>query len=213
MADQQQQQQQQPMGAAAPSADQPGAAAAAVTSDGRPVFRVDGVEYEITGLEPEDAREIVEELKSRQRDPAVMVAQELERLEALGLPAAQRDRLAQTMADRLFDVLLMRPEDRVPSPEDVGRWLNQTESGAAFQLYLMLRRKTPGMTREKAAEIMSRVGREAVLKRRNETAARFLNYAADARRRQGTSEPAAAQAIPTPAPPATPQPADAPPAA
>src|SRR5581483_4601486 len=98
--DQQQPQQQQPQ-------EPPtGTAAATVTDDGRPVFRVDGIDYEITGLEPEDAREILDEVKARQRDPSVMVAQELERLEALGLPTAQRDRLAQNLADRLFDVLL-----------------------------------------------------------------------------------------------------------
>jgi len=85
------------------------------------------------------------------------------------------------MYDRAYSDILNRPEDRVPSPKEVAEWIDDTDSGAVYSLYVMLTKikENPEVTEELTTRMYEMLRREAVIKIRDRISARRLAVEAD----------------------------------
>jgi hypothetical protein len=137
-------------------------------NDGTLWFWADGVGYQVEGLDVDDRREIRARLQKRMVNPLSAVLDELS-----SLPPDQRAIAEDKLWDRAYRDIRKNKADRVPSGEDVGDWLD-TESGANFSMWIMLRKRSPDITEDKAADIRKKIGAATFLKARDEMSKRVI---------------------------------------
>lgn len=131
----------------------------------------DGVQYELSPLEPEDLIACRTKLHERMHAPEKAVAEQLANLDKL--PEEARGVIRKELMDRLYQDIQKKAEDRVPSPQEVGAWIGNTDAGTAYTLYLMIRRKHPDFPEAKAEDLVKKLGKAAFVKWRNKVNARL----------------------------------------
>lgn len=146
------------------------------TPDGRTLLTALGRDWELPGLDLEDYPLLRDRLAERRRHPLAAAVADLDEV-----PPEVRDLCKKELFDRAYADLLKPPEDRVPAAAEVSAWIS-TDAGAAYSLFLMVRKKASDVTEEQAVAILTALGRARFLKLRDAASQRLIE---DARRRQG----------------------------
>jgi hypothetical protein len=130
---------------------------------GAPVtIEVDGETWEMGSMVLEDFGEVENELLAMRKSPLEAVREEIEKLKN---PEHQEMLLKIAYAD-------MKKGYKGVSPREISDYID-TPAGAAFTLWLCLKKKRPDVTREKAQEIFTALGNKALeeIKRKRDLAA------------------------------------------
>lgn len=143
----------------------------------RVFFWVDGVGYEVGGLEASDRPAIIDRIRRYKLEPLQAVGQELVALRNMNLPPDVREEIKQGMLDRAYKDVTIKREAREADDHDITHFLNKTHVGAAFSTFLMLKKHTPTMTEELAGRITERIGQAVVLKLRDRVSKRLIEAA------------------------------------
>lgn len=129
-------------------------------------YDLDGVYYPLAPLTPEDIRECEREL-SRQRSSAAAALKEAMK-ELADSPAA-----LALMADRAFEKARLNAGADGVTSRQVFEWLD-TQDGTEFSVWLMLRKGTPGLTREQVHKVIDGVSLADMQSARDEANARNI---------------------------------------